>query len=153
MTSASVLKTITSDQSLAQPPSKANRLCYNMVRQATMQATSETTWNFVTRDQSLAGSYIMYINRHVTSDHSNIHKRTTSDQVASTKHVNKLKKSLLLASSKPMFVGQVPVQSFRERIWPFTTTFHRAGVRPLMDGKVLPHCLMHLKELATSGAG
>ena len=32
-----------------------------------------------------------YINRHATSDHSNIHERTTSDQVASTKRVNKLK--------------------------------------------------------------
>ena len=56
-TSEFVLKTITSDRSLAQLPSKDDRLCYNTVQQATMQATSKTIWKYMTSDQSLAGSH------------------------------------------------------------------------------------------------
>ena len=133
-TSTFVLKSIASDQSLAQSPTKADRTCNKTVRQATLQATSKTTWNSMTSDQSLAESHLLriektihnivytiynkadtsdhasdqteytwtnhkrpvacriahprtnirYINRHVASDHSNIHKGTISDQVACT---------------------------------------------------------------------
>ena len=59
----------TSDQSLAQPPSKADSVT-KTIWQATMQATSKTIWDYMTSDQSLAGSHIFRI----LKDHDN--KRT-----------------------------------------------------------------------------
>ena len=63
VTSTFVLKSIASDQSLAQSPAKADRMCNKTVQQATLQATSKTTWNSMTSDQSLAGSHTLWIER------------------------------------------------------------------------------------------
>ena len=61
VTSTFVLKSIASDQSLAQSPAKADRMCNETVWQVTLQATSKTTWNSMTSDQSLAGSHTLRI--------------------------------------------------------------------------------------------
>ena len=60
-TSTFVLKSIASDQSLAQSPTKADGMCNETVRQATLKATSKTTWNSMTSDQSLAGLHTLRI--------------------------------------------------------------------------------------------
>ena len=42
-------------------PRKLINSATNTIRQATMQATSKTIWNYMTSDQSLAGSHVFRI--------------------------------------------------------------------------------------------
>ena len=82
-TSTFVLKSIASDQSLAQSPVKADRMCNKTVRQATLQATSKTTWNSMTSNQSLAGSHTLQIEKTIHNIVYTIYnKADTSDHAS-----------------------------------------------------------------------